>query len=240
MNKLILLILLCICLILFIITEKFNNIDQIEIDSGKNGPILLLLGGTHGNEPAGSIALEKILMSNLNLIKGKIIIIPRVNKLGLILGQRWGFNGFIPIDYNRNYPTFYNEYNSLNKINNQIIKLVNQSDFIIDIHEGWGWNKIQSNSLGSGLYSSNTLLSNLIGNETVKKLNEEIFDNNKKFSFSSNNKEIDGTLSLYCKNINKNYILIETTGQNNIQPLNLRVEQINFIILNILNKLKMI
>lgn len=101
-----------------------------------------MIGGTHGNEPAGSIGLEKFISSNVNISRGKIIIVPRVNKIGLELGLRYGFNGFFPIDFNRNYPTVLQESdsNTSTNINSQIINLVGISDFILDIHEGWGWN----------------------------------------------------------------------------------------------------
>ena len=36
----------------------------------------------------------------------------------------------------------------------------------------------------------------------------------------------ENTLRSYCKNIDKKYILIEITGQNNIQPIDLRRERI--------------
>jgi predicted deacylase len=38
-----------------------NNLDIIIIDSHKPGPYLLFLAGIHGNEPAGTYGLEKII-----------------------------------------------------------------------------------------------------------------------------------------------------------------------------------
>ena len=37
--------------------------------------------------------------------------------------------------------------------------------------------------------------------------------------------EIKGSLHYYANINDKNYILIETTGQNDIQPMNIRVQQ---------------
>ena len=67
-----------------------------------------------------------------------------------------------------------------------------------------------------------------------------IIDNKKKFTFSAKHKEIEGTLYVYCKNANKNYLLVEITGQNNVQPIELRVNQVIFIINILLEKLGMV
>lgn len=47
------------------------------------------------------------------------------------------------------------------------------------------------------------------------------------------------TLDYYCNSINKNYILIETSGQNNIQPLETRINQIMLVIDTIVVELEM-
>lgn len=242
MRKLIIFIILILCLGSIVITDKINSIDPIIIDSGNPGPVLLMIGGTHGNEPAGTIGLEKFISANVHLTRGKIIIVPRVNKIGLELGLRYGFNGFVPIDYNRNYPTSLQKSfsNSNSNINSQIINLVNKSDFILDIHEGWGWNIVNPESLSSGIYPSDTIESKSIGLTIVKRINQTIIDNKKKFTFSAKHEEIDGTLGVYCKNTNKNYLLVEITGQNDIQPIELRVNQVIFIINILLEKLGMV
>ena len=67
--------------------------DINTFDSGKPGKHALLIGGTHGDEPAGSYAL--LIMQNLlkkgvlKLKKGKITIIHNVNPCGLYLDNRY-------------------------------------------------------------------------------------------------------------------------------------------------------
>ena len=242
MDKITLIIILLLLWVSFLITNKFNTIDPVIIDSGKPGPVVLMVGGTHGNEPAGTVGLEKLIKSNLYIKRGKIIIVPKVNKIGLSLGIRLGFNGFLPIDYNRNYPLEHNQIKP-NKpyynINEQIQMMVDNADFVIDFHEGWNFHKVEPTSLGSGLYSSKTPLSKSISLDIVNELNKTISEDKKKFVCEGKHKDIDGTLNYYCKQINKNYILVETTGQNNSQPLDLRVGQVLFIISMLLEKLDM-
>jgi hypothetical protein len=55
----------------------------------------------------------------------------------------------------------------------------------------------------------------------------EIIKNKLNYSNYDYSKSIDikGSLRYYQKISNKDYILIETTGQNNVQSLNLRMDQ---------------
>lgn len=230
-----------ILLLVFISCLITNNINQIEhftIDSKNPGPTLLLIAGTHGNEPAGTIGVEQFLNSNIKISKGKIIIIPRVNKIGLFLGTRWGFNAFMPIDYNRNYPSTANEIGT-DHINRQIMYYIQISNFTVDFHEGWGFNITNSDSMGSGIYPSNTNTAQQIANSTLHKLNQSIAQPDKKFTISYNFSRIKNSLDYFCNIHNKNYMLIETSGQNDIQPINLRVGQVLLVIDVVLENLGM-
>jgi hypothetical protein len=220
-------------------TNNINQIEHILIDSGVSGPTLLMISGTHGNEPAGSFGLEKFINSDAKIKKGKLVIIPRVNKLGLFFNTRWGYNGVIPIDYNREYPNKSNELAG-DYINRQIIEYIKKSDFIIDFHEGWGFNIIEPESMGSGIYPSDTEIAKSIGQNVLNKLNDTINDSKKKFTINFDSPRISNTLDSYCNIIGKNYILIETSGQNNIQPIDLRINQVLLTIDTILEELKMI
>jgi hypothetical protein len=60
-------------------------------------------------------------------------------------------------------------------------------------------------------------------------------DEYKKFS-TMELSNIPGSLRDICNNLNKNYILVETSGINDIQPKELRIKQQLFIIENIVDK----
>lgn len=238
-NSFIIITILIICLLSCILTNNINQIKHILIDSGIPGPTLLLISGTHGNEPAGTIGLEKFINSNIKLENGRIIIIPRVNKIGLFLNTRNGYNGFIPIDYNREYPNDINELAG-DHINRQVIEYLKFSDFIVDFHEGWGFNIINPESMGSGIYPSNTEIAKSIGNDILNKLNYTIHDPYKKFTMNYDSPRLPTTLDSYCNILSKNYILIETSGQNDIQPLDLRTSQVLLVINTVLKDLNML
>ena len=106
-------------------------VDIKTFDSGKPGKHILLIGGTHGDEPAGSYALlilqNLLKKGKLRVKKGKITIIHNVNPCGLYLNNRYYSVIGKNIDLNRMYGKGF-------PINNKIEKLIPISDVIIDFH----------------------------------------------------------------------------------------------------------
>ena len=209
---------------------------------GKGSPTVLLLGGVHGNEPSGCVGLKEIIndfMKNeIKLKKGTIIFIPCVNKCGL-----WWDTRTVPFrinnkDINRNFPE-HKFGNSKCLLSERIQNYINNSEFILDIHEGWGWNKINKNSMGSTITPSVKTVK--IANEIVDELNKNITNEKHKFLIWDNWKnDRKGTLRYYCKILNKKYLLLETSGQNNIQPIDIRKEQVLTTVKYLLKSLEMI
>ena len=128
------LFLFLIIIILFFILQLYsNNIAIYEFDSNKPGLNILLIGGTHGNEPSGSVALLQFINSlkekKYKLKIGKITIIPKPNKLGYIFNSRYLLHRFTNRDLNRNYPR--NAYEKpLDPISAKIMHHVKKSDWI--------------------------------------------------------------------------------------------------------------
>lgn len=198
-----------------------------ELDSGKPGPTILIIAGTHGNEPAASYYFSNIIKSKYRPDTGKMIIIPRVNDCALKINRR-----SIPLlgDINRKYYIS----NKVNKVNHQILNIINSNriDFVLDFHEGYDFHKINKESLGSTIsYTSDkTGKAKDYGGKIVEKLNDTIIDEKKKFTLlDPNYKPIKGTLLDFLSELKISGILIETSGQNNIQPLKTRLEQIDLI-----------
>lgn len=208
------------------------ELDIYIYDSGIDGPTLLLIAGTHGNEPAGNIVLSSSLFKPK---KGKIIVIPSVNKFGLLFGIRYNSFNFLSkkSDINRNY-----ENEGTEEISKEILKYVREIDensMIIDFHEGWGYYKIDEDSIGSTL-TPTTNVSVEYSNFIIENLNKTIVDDDKKFVINKK-KDIKNTLRDYCNKNNINYILVETTGQNNKQKMSKRLEQIRIIIDSTIEKM---
>ena len=230
-------------IILFII-YYFNMIISIcnkeseyfTYSSKLPGPTILILGATHGNEPVGYYAIKEYMdmlnKQDIILKKGKIIFVPSVNYCGLKYNTRenpaYG-------DINR----LYNINKDMNVINKLIIKLVKESDFIIDFHEGYSFNKLNKTSLGSTITPVDSSVSNDVAKLVVSNLNANISEDYKKFDIIKDD-EIKYTLRDYISNNEKkDYILVEITGQNDIQPLELRKNQALVIISSVLSYFKM-
>lgn len=264
-------LILFVCIILLIIyiyslnriCNGKNSLEYFIYDTKIKGPTIMMVGGTHGNEPAGTYAIKDLInnLNNKNIIlkSGKLILIPSVNYCALQLNIR-----MIPLigDMNRKYPKTLNyDINKLQQNNPSIYKItefVKQSDFILDFHEGWGYNRLNKKSMGSSITPANTQKSYEIASMLLDKINQNIVDRNKQFiilvdknialkngefnklSDYNVNVNIPGSLRYYNNLLNKDYILIETTGQDNIQPLNTRLNQNKLFINNILQNYNLI
>ena len=210
-----------------------DNDFESEINNLKK-PVVYIQGSIHGNEPSGTDTCNKILeeikYNKFMNFNGTLLIFPYPNIVGYTLGIRWALKNF-NLDLNRNF-TGVGKCNTTKKI----IKVVDKSDFIIDLHEGYSYHLKNKKSVGSTL-SPNTEKSKKYAINIIKKLNENIKDDYKKFSINQQDAcYINSALRCYCKN--KNYILVETSGQNNIQPISLRINQMYLIITEVLKYMK--
>jgi hypothetical protein len=185
-----------------------------------------LPGTTHGNEPAGYYILKEYMdminSQNVVLTRGTIIFIPVVNYCGFQSSMRYH-----PIigDINAKYD--YKE--PINVINDLVIKFVKKSDFVIDFHEGYSFHKLNKNSAGSTITPINSDKSIDIANYVVSNLNLNILEDYKKFIVINTTLDniINHTLRQYISlyEQNRDYILVELSGQDDIQPLELRMSQ---------------
>ncbi len=217
-----------------------NRIDVVVLNSHQVGPTVMIVGSTHGNEPAGTVSIEYLISNRVfSLQKGQLILIPRPNKLGYLLNMRWLPYRIIHADLNRNYPRTNHE-TPKDPISSTICDLAKKTDFIIDLHEGWGFHRITPASLGSGIYPGDTRFAVRLAYHAADVLNTTIADKKKQFVVAVNSHPELNSLRSFCNLINKHYILVETTGQNNIQPIHTRRNQMLQIIQIVLRQLQMI
>jgi hypothetical protein len=249
--NIIIILIISLIIFYFIYTSRdLNKIcDNLEYYSyGSSTPdnkTILILGGIHGNEPAGSYAIMKLMddiNTNKKTTKNKLILIPYVNYCALQLNVRYilGIG-----DLNRKFPINknYNEDN-LHPIIKKLLLFIKEADVVIDFHEGWGFYKDNNSSIGSTITPSNTNNSINYANELYEIINKDIPDSKKKFTILvdddnlintdknkyGKNYYIKQTLIYYINLIEKDYLLIETSGQNNIQGLDVRINQFTQII----------
>jgi len=222
MLEYILIILLFIVITIYILSfnRKVKYYDYGKRDSKVK---ICLIGGVHGNERAGPIILQELVDNKyFESIKKEIFIrvIPCVNEFGFKFNTRYQNNIFHP-DINRNYVN-----NGLCRISRQIIELTREMNLVVDFHEGWGFHRFQPSSLGSTLTVTKNITD--LGKKIIDNINKGIKEDKYKFMLLYDICDIKTTLACYLSN--KKFILVETSGQNDIQPIGVRTEQIKVVI----------
>jgi len=142
-------------------------------------------------------------------------------------------------DINRNFGKDDND------LINSITNIVDNSDFVIDFHEGYRFNISDVNfihkSMGSTISSTLNDYSTNISNHLIADINTTITDPNKKFVYLDDKQfDIPYTLRDYCIKKNINYNLVEITGINDAQPLELRVAQTKHILRSLFTHLELL
>ncbi|MBW2062023.1 MAG: hypothetical protein JRI95_10740 [Deltaproteobacteria bacterium] len=107
------------------------ELNVYKIYGQKQGPTLMIIGGIQGNEPGGFLSAD--LYADFSMKRGSLIVVPRANFYSILLFQR-GAKG----DMNRKFGP-----KSTHDTDAQIVtilkKLIAESDFLLNLHDGWGY-----------------------------------------------------------------------------------------------------
>jgi hypothetical protein len=116
----------------------FKGSDQeVEIYHlfGKEpGPTVLIFAGIHGDESAGYLAADRYV--GLKLVKGDLIIVPRLNLYAILTGKRTGLSGG---DLNRKFQPSEENEDPDDKIVDLAKSLMDRADLILNLHQGYGF-----------------------------------------------------------------------------------------------------
>ena len=187
---------------------------------------ICLIAGVHGNEPAGSILFHQLIKNGYfeKLTSGKKIfirVIPSVNEFGLEYNTRYQ-NSLSHPDINRTFT----EEGEIHHLSRDLLRLLKEMTLVIDFHEAWGFHKIHPQSLGSSLTVTGDKPTYELSKYIVQNLNDIILNPKYQFGILKRICSIPNTLSCYLHKRGINYILVETSGQNDVQPLEVRQVQI--------------
>lgn len=119
-----------------------------HIDSGVEGPTILITAGMHGNETAPPLAADELIARAPR--RGRVVIMPRVNRPALARKTRHTPRASYA-DLNRNFPTGKRDAarGEMAPALWQLTKHV-APDWVLDLHEGWGFSA-SSASMGSSI-----------------------------------------------------------------------------------------
>jgi len=232
-NLLLMIIIIILFLVLFmnkeecfINKEECDRLNIIHFNYSKK-PKLVIIGGVHGNEYGPVYGIEKFINNNIKRFnKGNVIFIPRVNNIGVLRNTRYYDCVNTEYDINRHFDSDI----KVNSIEDKIINIIKDADYVIDFHEGYDFHKLYNTSIGSTISDTSSILSKKVSKYLVLNINKYIKEDYKKFTLIQNKEEIKNSLRYYCDKNNINYSLVEITGQLNKQPLETRILQTNIIL----------
>lgn len=110
-----------------------GKIETYQTDSSEKGPNLLIFGALHGNEPAGTIAIndvrEKFDSGQLRLLKGRITWVPVANPEAFKQNKR-----FLEEDLNRIFRATEGTRSYEARLANELGMLIENANVFLDIH----------------------------------------------------------------------------------------------------------
>ncbi|MCI4625989.1 MAG: M14/M99 family metallopeptidase [Candidatus Magnetoovum sp. WYHC-5] len=212
-NKLslfIVLVLVCLPVSLFADTTHqvfFNNTDYelhvYKIKGEQQGKTMMIIGGIQGDEPGGYLAAD--LYVDIGLKRGNLIVVPRANFLSIIKNQR-AINSDMNRRFNNEQLAAANTDKAINyedKIVDILEGLINESDFLLNLHEGSGfYSNDWLNSLVNPMRFGQSIIADAdvykktdgslltlgeIANKVAEKVNPYITNKNHHFKFNNHN-----------------------------------------------------
>jgi len=151
------------------------------IETGVEGPTVMVLGGVHGNEPAGAFAARQI--AGWSIEKGRLVVVERANELALRANVRRTPN--LPkdeSDLNRQFPRRKSD-KPVGTLARALWKLTEEvaPDYFLDLHEGFDFTQINPKSVGSSIILGSRRLGREAALRMLTAVNATIDDPRKEF-----------------------------------------------------------
>ncbi len=209
------------------------------IDSGIPGPTLLVAAGLHGNEPAGFRAAEQI--RHWPLERGKLIVVPRVNSPGLLLGSRWlPGESEATRNANRNFPKTDGPDEAKAVPVRALWDFVQKQkpDWVVDLHEGYDFHIANPKSDGSSIIYFDTPEMQAIAGKIHDDVNATIDDPQRQIVKLSKSGPINGGLvRAAVERLGAQGFCLETTYGK--QPVSTRTRQHRVMVHCLMRQLEM-
>ena len=209
------------------------------IESGLKGPTVMIVGGVHGDEPAGALAAEVI--RHWTIKSGRLVVIPAANIPALAADRRLTPElGEERNNLNRNFPLSA-EADAAAARGDQAqaiwqVARASQPDWLVDLHEGVDFHRLNPGSTGGSIIASPLAPAPAVANELIATVNGMITHHELDFVHLS--PPVDGSLARAAgEHLHIPSLIIETTRKD---PLELRVRQQEVIVHGLLAHLGMV
>ena len=209
-------------------------------DTNIDGPTVLIVGGMHGNEPAGAEAAEHI--RHWPITRGRMVVVPRTNPPALaadtrnIPGKPSGAGNL-----NRNFPTTNPARGYVGPTARSLWEflVVLKPDWVLDLHEGTDFHVSNPNSVGSSIIHVNDEHTTPFATRMIATVNADIDDDGKKFVRIDRRGPINSGLARATMiKLGSRGMILETTRKE--QPLSLRARQHRQMVHTFLSDLDMV
>jgi predicted deacylase len=208
------------------------------VDSGTTGPVVVVVGGIHGNEPAGAQAAD--LVRQWPVTRGRLVVIPKANTLALAANKR-NTPGIAPAqgNLNRNFPKAEGRHSATGELAKALWKFVEEQkpDWLVDLHESTDFGQINTKNVGSSIIIFSTPATREAVEPMLAAVNETISEPKKKFIRRI--PPADGSLARAAgERLRANTMILETTRKD--QDVSVRVRQHEIMVYTLLRHLKML
>ncbi|MCP4782763.1 MAG: hypothetical protein GY903_26415 [Fuerstiella sp.] len=193
------------------------------IDSGVPGPTVLVVGGVHGNEPAGYRAAVQI--GHWPIVRGRLVVLPRVNRLGLSANIRWApdfRNDRERRDLNRDFPT-NDRLQPQTPLCEAVWQFVlqHEPEWSFDLHEGFDFHRLNSKSVGSSIIAFPEQVE--FARALQQAVNADVAPD-RHFDLLAKSGPVNGSLARACgEQLGAKSFILETTFKD--QPVSKRTRQ---------------
>ncbi len=205
------------------------------VDSGKPGPVVMIVGGLHGNEFAGARAADQI--RHWPIARGKLLVVPKANWTGLKAGIRYIPNADRDLrDLNRNFPKTDEKNEAKGALAKEIWELAKQNkpDWLLDLHEGSDFHQINKKSVGSSIIPTKGKGMDEAVKKALAAVNATIDDPKKKLVRLRY--PVNGSLARAAhEKLGARSMILETTIKD--QPLSRRIRQHRLMVHAILEEI---
>ncbi|MEO1524202.1 MAG: succinylglutamate desuccinylase/aspartoacylase family protein [Planctomycetota bacterium] len=208
---------------------KLWETPYFVIESQVPGPTVIVTGGIHGNEPAGAASAE--LIRKWPIVRGRMIVIPRVNPLALTANTRYIPQAARTLrDLNRNFPE-QNGDEPRGEIAREVWEFVvsQNPDWLFDLHEGYEFNvshqppQGKAKSVGSSIIFDKNQGHQIMTQRMLAAVNGMVSDADRRFVLLTRGPKKTTLASATIRVLGRNAMILETTFKK--QPLQLRTRQ---------------
>ena len=205
--------------------------------AAEDGPTVVIVGGVHGDEPAGAAAAAQI--SRWPLRRGTLVCIPRANVLALQAGTRR--TPAAPaelVNLNRNFPRAIAQEAPRGELAAAIWRVVSEAkpDWLVDLHEGFAVHRQNPNSVGSSVIRDTSAATTEIARELLTQVNATLDED---MQFELLGPPIDSSLARAAhEHLGAQAMILETTHSTSKLPV--RARQHRIMVFTLLRRLDML